>query len=128
MKTLDRRQGQDVRWRCVSNCGACCHLDPTARPDLENYLTAEELKLYLSMVGEDGWCVNFDRETRKCQIYTERPRFCRVKPDIFEEMYQVTPEEFDEFAIACCHEQIIGVYGEDSPELQRYQDRTNHST
>ncbi len=128
MKTLNNRQRKDDLWRCVSNCGACCHLDPTDRPDLESYLTAEELKLYLSMVGEDGWCVNLDRETRKCRIYTERPRFCRVKPDIFEEMYQVTPEEFDEFAIACCHEQIIGVYGEDSPELQRYQDRLNHST
>jgi len=45
-------------WRCVKQCGACCHLDPTERPDLEEYLSSEELALYLSMVGEGGWCVN----------------------------------------------------------------------
>ncbi|MGV2830222.1 YkgJ family cysteine cluster protein [Myxosarcina sp. GI1(2024)] len=109
------------KWRCVSNCGACCHLDPTERPDLDKYLTPEELELYLSMVGKDGWCINFDRQTRKCQIYEHRPRFCRVKPEIFEEMYQMKSREFDEFAIACCHQQISGVYGRNSRELKRYR-------
>lgn len=108
-------------WRCVENCGACCHLEPEDRPGLEEYLTAEELKLYMSMVGEGGWCINLDRETRKCKIYQERPRFCRVKSDIFESMYQVAPEDFNDFAIACCHQQITGVYGEDSEELERYE-------
>lgn len=28
-----------------------------------------EFQLYRSMVGEDGWCVNFDKSTRKCSIY-----------------------------------------------------------
>ena len=50
-------------WRCVKHCGACCHLDPADRPNLEDYLSAEELEVYLSMVGEGGWCVNFDRAT-----------------------------------------------------------------
>lgn len=111
---------QNSTWRCINNCGACCHLTPEDRPDLEDYLSPEELELYLSMVGEGGWCIHFDRSTRKCRIYEQRPRFCRVKPDIFEAMYQVTPEEFNEFAIDCCCQQISGVYGEDSPEMESY--------
>ena len=107
-------------WRCVSNCGACCNLTPEDRPDLAEYLTPKELELYLSMVGEDGWCINFDRDTRKCRIYAERPRFCRVQPDIFEDMYQVTAADFNDFAIACCQEQIVGVYGDNCTELEHY--------
>ena len=116
IKTINHQ----FQWRCVENCGACCHLIPEDRPDLEQYLTPEELELYLSMVGEDGWCINFDSETRKCSIYEQRPRFCRVTPDIFKSMYQVKPEEFNDFAIACCQQQISGVYGENSPELDNY--------
>ncbi len=109
------------QWRCLENCGACCNLDPSDRPELESYLTSEELELYLSMVGEDGWCINYDHETRKCTIYDQRPRFCRVKPDIFQAMYEIKPEEFSDFAIDCCNQQIEGVYGTSSPELNRYQ-------
>lgn len=107
-------------WRCIENCGACCHLEPSDRPDLDQYLTQEELTLYLSMVGEDGWCINYDHEHRKCTIYCDRPRFCRVKPDVFEEMFDIPLEEFEEFAIDCCHQQIEAVYGEESEEMQRY--------
>jgi uncharacterized protein len=109
-----------LNWRCINNCGACCHLDPTERPELEEYLSKEELELYLSMIGEGGWCINYDRDNRKCNIYEQRPRFCRVLPETFEQMFGVEPEEFNEFAIECCHEQISAVYGEDSEEMQRY--------
>ncbi len=108
------------KWQCVSNCGACCNLTPEDRPDLAEYLSKEELDTYMSMVGEDGWCTNYDRNTRKCQIYEQRPRFCRVKPDNFTDMYGVEVTEFNEFAIACCQQQIGGVYGEDSEELANY--------
>ena len=108
------------KWQCVSNCGACCNLTPEDRPDLAEYLEPEELTLYMTMVGEDGWCINYDRDNRKCQIYDRRPRFCRVQPNNFQDMYGVEPEEFNEFAIACCQQQIDGVYGEDSEELTRY--------
>ncbi len=107
-------------WQCVKNCGACCNLDPAERPDLEEYLTQDELEHYLSMVGEDGWCVNFDKETRACQIYANRPRFCRVQPDIFGDMYGIEPEELNDFAIDCCHQQIEGVYGDRSLEMLRF--------
>ncbi|WP_204102643.1 MULTISPECIES: YkgJ family cysteine cluster protein [Spirulina sp. CCY15215] len=109
-------------WRCVKQCGACCHLDPTDRPELEEYLSAAEFDRYMSMVGEDGWCINFDRQTRECSIYEQRPRFCRVQSDVFTEMYAVSPQDFNDFAIDCCHQQITGVYGDLSPEMSRYNE------
>ena len=117
---LKAEYSQVGKWQCISGCGACCKLAPEDRPDLDQYLTGEELKTYMKMVGEDGWCINYDHESRKCQIYEQRPSFCQVKPDRFEAMYGVEETEFNEFAIACCQQQINGVYGEDSPELKRY--------
>ncbi|HEY9675166.1 MAG TPA: YkgJ family cysteine cluster protein [Waterburya sp.] len=107
-------------WRCVKQCGACCHLDPAERPDLETYLSPGEIEVYLNMVGEGGWCVNFDQSTRECRIYLDRPRFCRVQTDIFQEMYGVEPEELNDFAIDCCRQQIEGVYGDRSLEMLRF--------
>ncbi len=108
------------KWQCISGCGACCNLAPEDRPDLAEYLSRDELELYMTMVGDDGWCINYDHDERKCQIYEERPRFCRVEPDNFKDMYGVEEAEFNEFAIACCQQQIAGVYGEDSAELEHY--------
>lgn len=113
------------KWQCISNCGACCNLTPEDRPNLAKYLSSEELELYMSMVGEDGWCINYDHDIRKCRIYRERPRFCRVQPDTFEDMYGVEATEFNEFAIACCQQQISGVYGRNSDELERYNKSVN---
>ncbi|NJL69755.1 MAG: YkgJ family cysteine cluster protein [Microcoleus sp. SM1_3_4] len=108
-------------WRCVKNCGACCYLDPTERPDLDEYLTPEELEHYLSLVGEDGWCINFDKETRECGIYADRPRFCRVDAQVFQDMYGIEPEELNDFAIDCCTEHIEDLYGERSLESIRFK-------
>ncbi|MDX2214033.1 MAG: YkgJ family cysteine cluster protein [Oculatellaceae cyanobacterium bins.114] len=107
-------------WRCVKQCGACCHLDPSDRPDLEEYLTPDDLAIYLSLVGVDGWCTNFDQDTRECRIYPDRPRFCRVEAEVFQQMYEIEPEELNEFAIDCCRQQIEGVYGDRSLEMIRF--------
>ena len=108
------------QWRCLENCGACCHLEPSDRPDLESYLTTEQLKLYLSMVGEDGWCINYNHFTKECRIYPNRPNFCRVQPDTFKEMYGIEPEELNECAIDCCQEHIEDMYGKHSLEMLRF--------
>jgi Fe-S-cluster containining protein len=108
-------------WRCVKQCGACCNLDPADRPDLDKYLSPEEFELYLSMVGEDGWCINFDHTTRECRIYDVRPRFCRVEAEVFQEMFGVEAAEVNDFAIDCCRQQIEGVYGESSLEILRFE-------
>jgi uncharacterized protein len=123
MKKKAQSKAEDYqvgKWQCVAGCGACCNLSPEERPDLEEYLFGEELQTYLSMVGEDGWCINYDHDQRKCNIYEQRPRFCRVQPDTFKSMFGIEPDEFNEFAIACCEDQIMGVYGEQSPELEHY--------
>lgn len=107
-------------WQCVKQCGACCYLDPTERPDLDQYLTPDELAAYLSLVGSDGWCVHFDHTNRECQIYPDRPRFCRVEPEVFHDLYDIEPEELNDFAIDCCHQQIEGIYGDRSLEWLRF--------
>lgn len=107
-------------WQCITGCGACCYLEPSQRPDLDQYLTPTELAQYLSFVGTDGWCIHFDTETRRCRIYPERPRFCRVEPEPFAAMYGVAPEDLDEFAIHCCVQQIADRYGEESDEMNRF--------
>lgn len=109
-----------AKWHCIHHCGACCYLDPAERPDLEEYLNPEELSLYLSLVGEDGWCIHFDHFSRTCQIYDQRPRFCRVTAEVFEDLYGIEAEELNEFAIDCCHQQIQGVYGDRSLEQIRF--------
>jgi Fe-S-cluster containining protein len=107
-------------WQCVKSCGACCHLDPGDRPNLETYLSPEELGVYLSLVGEDGWCIHFDHRTRECQIYADRPRFCRVEADVFQDMFGIEAEELNDFAIDCCRQQIEAVYGDRSLEMIRF--------
>lgn len=107
-------------WQCVKECGACCHLDPADRPDLDLYLAPEELEQYLSLVGEDGWCIHFDHTHRECQVYANRPRFCRVQADIFQELYDIQPDDLNDFAIDCCRQQIEGVYGDRSLEMLRF--------
>jgi len=107
-------------WLCVKQCGACCHLDPVERPNLDEYLSPDELKQYLNMVGKDGWCINFNSITRTCKIYAERPQFCRVTPEVFHDLYGIESEELNDFAIDCCQQQILAVYGEHSPERIRF--------
>ncbi len=107
-------------WQCVKNCGACCQLDPADRPDLADYLSPSQLSLYMSMVGDDGWCINYDQTSRECRIYDDRPVFCRVEPETFERLYQVAPPDLSDFAIECCEQQISGVYGNRSPEMDRF--------
>ncbi|MBE9221994.1 YkgJ family cysteine cluster protein [Cyanobacterium stanieri LEGE 03274] len=111
-------------WRCIEGCGACCNLEPGDRPDLESYLTPENLQLYLSMVGENGWCINYNHDTRKCNIYEDRPSFCRVTPATFTKMFAIEPEEFNEFAMDCCIQQIEAIHGNPSEELDRYLSQT----
>ncbi|MEM1366803.1 MAG: YkgJ family cysteine cluster protein [Cyanobacteria bacterium P01_H01_bin.15] len=108
-------------WRCLENCGACCHLEPNERPQLAEYLTDAELTHYFSLVGADGWCIHYDQASRRCQIYADRPDFCRVEPEGFERRFAVEPADFDEFAIDCCLQQIGGVYGPASPEMRNYE-------
>ena len=109
-------------WACVKGCGACCKLGPIeSRPDLDDYLTADQLALYKSMIGSDDWCKHFDKEKRMCTIYDERPVFCQVGVSNFIEMYDIKESEFDNFCSFCCREQISDVYGEESKEMDTFE-------
>lgn len=62
-----------VGWVCVKNCGVCCVLDKGL-----DYLFIEEVfsdfvevVLYCSMVGLDGWCINYDKFFWFCIIYVD---------------------------------------------------------
>jgi Fe-S-cluster containining protein len=107
-------------WCCVKQCGACCNLNPADRPELDQYLSPEDLEYYLSLVGEDGWCIHYDNQNRDCKIYSDRPWFCRVQIETFQQMFDIEPEELNDFAIECCQQQIDGVYGNQSVEMQRF--------
>ncbi|AGY58585.1 YkgJ family cysteine cluster protein [Gloeobacter kilaueensis] len=108
-------------WQCVQNCGACCYLAPAERPFLAEYLSAELLALYHSLVGADGWCIHFQKTTRRCGIYANRPAFCRVSPQVLQDLYGEDPDDLTEWAIHCCREHIDSVWGAASLERQRFE-------
>ena len=107
-------------WQCVGQCGACCYLEPGDRDSLSDYLSEDELQQYLSLVGEDGWCIHYNHQQRNCSIYERRPQFCRVTVQSFYRMFGVSAEELPAFAAACCREHITDIYGEASPEMERF--------
>ncbi|RLN40957.1 atherin [Panicum miliaceum] len=113
-----------VRWKCASGCGACCKLDkgpdfPT--PDEIFADHPDDLQLYRSMTGDDGWCINYDKATRTCNIYQDRPSFCRVEPKVFDEFFSVPRNRFDREACSACLDNIKMVYGDDSAELGNFK-------
>ena len=109
---------QPLQWQCISQCGACCRLAPEERPEALEALNDEDQATYLEMVGEDGWCIHYDSGGRRCRIYDERPRFCRVRN--MDELFGVDPDQLAAFAIGCCQQQIRSVYGGRSRELRRF--------
>jgi Fe-S-cluster containining protein len=103
---------------CISNCGACCRLDPAERSEALVVLSEEQRLRYLEMVGADGWCIHFDTGSRRCRIYESRPDFCRV--DQLAHLFKVPLRDQNSFAIACCKAQIRVEYGGKSLESRRF--------
>ncbi len=112
---------KQVQWSCINNCGACCRLSPEERCEALNVLSPNQLETYMEMVGDDGWCINYDKSTRSCRIYTDRPDFCRVSnlPGLFD----IEESELNSFAIRCCQQQIKSIYGDTSQVYRRFQYR-----
>ena len=98
---------QPLQWKCISQCGACCRLAPEERPEALEALNEKEQATYLAMVGEDGWCIHYDSGGRRCRIYDERPRFCRVRN--MDQLFGVEADQLDAFAIGCCQQQILSL-------------------
>ena len=107
-----------LKWSCVTGCGACCRLAPEERADAMQALDEQQTFLYLSMVGEDGWCIHFDKNLRRCKIYSDRPSFCKVSN--LDQFFDFETSDFDSFAVACCLEHIETTYGKTSIEYLRF--------
>ncbi|KAL0344587.1 UNVERIFIED_CONTAM: hypothetical protein Sradi_4290000 [Sesamum radiatum] len=99
---------KDPVWQCVQNCGACCKLDkgPTFPSPDEIFDDPSDIQLYESLVGEDGWCIHYDKSSRKCSIYAERPYFCRVEPEVFDRLYGI-----DKKKVQGLQEELTMLYG-----------------
>ena len=116
-----------TKWACIANCGACCYLAPAERPFLMDYFEdPDDLAQYNGMVGDDGWCVHYDKAKRACTVFEDRPWFCRVEGQTFERMYGVTAPEMDKFCTSCCREQIADVYGTSSTEMTSFNTAIKH--
>ena len=107
------------QWTCIKHCGACCRLAPEERADALAALSEEQQRTYLAMVGPDGWCIHYDTGSQRCTIYEERPDFCRVSG--LGRLFDVPDDQFDTFAIACCHQQIRSTYGGRSGVMRRFK-------
>lgn len=109
-------------WRCVQGCGACCKLDkgPDFPTPEEIFYDPSDIELYRSLIGPDGWCINYEKSTRKCSIYSERPYFCRVEPAVFQSLYGINEKKFNKEACSCCRDTIKAIYGSHSKELDNF--------
>ncbi|XP_058209296.1 uncharacterized protein LOC131322130 [Rhododendron vialii] len=122
--------GFGPRWQCVEGCGACCKLDkgPSFATPEEIFENPSDIELYRSLVGADGWCINYNKSSRTCSIYADRPYFCRVEPEIFETLYGINKKRFDKEACSCCRDTIRDVYGSKSKELENFNHATRSTT
>jgi len=110
---------EHLHWRCISGCGSCCRLDPGERNEALEALSPEQQEQYLAMVGADGWCIHYDTGSSSCRIYEERPLFCRVEN--LAKLFQVPDEEANDFAIACCRQQIRCEHGGRGMVMKRFE-------
>ena len=63
----------DGKWGCIK-CGACCKLGSYPIELLK------KMRM-MSYVGDDGWCVKYDKATRLCTIHEDRPLACQDDPE-----------------------------------------------
>ncbi|KAL6998271.1 hypothetical protein U1Q18_008397 [Sarracenia purpurea var. burkii] len=109
-------------WQCAQGCGACCKLDkgPSFPTPEEIFQDPSDIQLYRSLIGPDGWCTHFDKTSWTCSIYSDRPYFCRVEPEIFQTLYGIDKKRFNKEACSCCRDAIKSAYGPESEELENF--------
>jgi uncharacterized protein len=105
-----------LRFTCTG-CGDCCtgsagyvwvNAEDIARMAAQVKLSVEDFEAeYVRQVGvrkslieyDNGDCVFFDNKSRKCNVYSSRPRQCRTWP--FWESNVRTPEAWQETCEVC---------------------------
>ncbi|ERN03352.1 hypothetical protein AMTR_s00003p00245120 [Amborella trichopoda] len=120
---------KEVQWKCIEGCGACCKLDkgPSFATPEEIFDDPHDVSLYMSFIGPDGWCIHYEKTTRKCSIYSERPYFCRVEPQVFLTLYGINEKRFNKEACGFCRDTIKDIYGARSKELDNYNNAIRNS-
>ncbi|GLT92467.1 hypothetical protein SLE2022_103020 [Rubroshorea leprosula] len=115
-------RGRKELWGCVEGCGACCKLakGPSFATPEEIFTDPADIELYRSLIGADGWCIHFEKSTRTCSIYSDRPYFCRVEPEVFKSLYGIDKKKFNKEACSCCRDTIKAIYGSNSEELKNF--------
>ncbi|XP_071722105.1 uncharacterized protein [Rutidosis leptorrhynchoides] len=113
---------KDPVWQCMEGCGACCKLEkgPAFATPEEIFTDPADVDLYRSLVGTDGWCIHYVKSSRKCSIYSDRPYFCRVEPDVFKSLYGTEKKKFNKEACSSCVDTIKAIYGPQSKELSKF--------
>ena len=107
-----------TKWTCISNCGSCCKLNPVERSEALSGLTDLQQKEYFKLVGKDGWCIHYDKSTKLCKIYTQRPDFCRVENLL--KIFSADQSDYEIQAIKYCRQHIRSIYGGRSTVLKRF--------
>ncbi|KAF5185191.1 zinc/iron-chelating domain protein [Thalictrum thalictroides] len=125
-----KKEESSLSWACVQGCGACCKLvkGPSFATPEEIFEDPLDLQLYKSLIGSDGWCIHFDKPTRTCSIYSDRPYFCRVEPGVFENLYGIQAKKFNKEACSCCRDTIKAIYGARSQELEKFNQNLKNSS
>ncbi|ESW16490.1 hypothetical protein PHAVU_007G161000 [Phaseolus vulgaris] len=113
---------KETKWHCVEGCGACCKLQKgPSFPSPEEYFDdPSDVELYKSLIGPDGWCIHYEKSTRKCSIYPDRPYFCRAEPEVFKSLFGVKEKNFHKEACSFCRDTIKAIYGSNSEELHNF--------
>eukprot|EP00252_Welwitschia_mirabilis_P018362 TRINITY_DN4080_c0_g1_i2.p1 TRINITY_DN4080_c0_g1~~TRINITY_DN4080_c0_g1_i2.p1 ORF type:complete len:201 (-),score=16.42 TRINITY_DN4080_c0_g1_i2:642-1193(-) len=121
-------KSKDKAWTCISGCGACCKLakGPLFDSPEDIFDNPKDIALYRSLIGPDGWCIHYQKDTHTCSIYNERPYFCRAKPDVFNKLYGIETDKFIEEACRACRDTITAVYGSKALELERFNETTRN--
>ena len=111
---------QRAKWQCVPECGACCNVGGYDADVLDEILRDQsDVDRYMAMLGEDGWCRNYDKQSRTCTTYEDRPWFCQVKKHTLGKVFEF--DDFDKFAIECCFYHIDEIHGPQSDEMKRFE-------
>ena len=75
-----------MKFKCKENCGECCGIIPIPKElakRTEHLAQVKPKKVIenkgnLYIITEDIKCIYLNRETKKCMIYKDRPRICRL--------------------------------------------------
>ncbi|XP_021637939.2 uncharacterized protein LOC110633572 isoform X2 [Hevea brasiliensis] len=102
-KTRPQAKRNEQLWRCVEGCGACCKLakGPSFATPEEIFTDPSDIELYRSLMGPDGWCIHYDKSTRKCSIYPGL--HSSIPPYVFLSLYGIGKKKFNKEACRSTH-------------------------